>query len=225
MAVCYVNSCYGVEAFCSSRGVCELKTPEIVPRLEVGSWGDAVSVDEAASKEEEDVLVVKHQDQVVVFTPESNNEESPKESNGDESAENGVLVVKHEGKVVVFTPESDEVSEQDAITTIDGLSMSMNLEQNAFEFEWIDSMFDRVDSVFESLMAHVEAETTTTTTSSTTTSTTTVATAPLEETDDADTDFSWVELKEDENDVDDADFELSLSMSMIDEISIDYTWA
>lgn len=138
------------------------------------------------------------------------------ENETNEEADGDVLAVEDEGKVVVFTSHNEEEA-QDEIPSIELLSMSMDLDQNnfAFNFDWIDTLFEKVDTIFDSFASEEESVTTTSTLPATIGSETTI---PNE----ADDFFSWVELEEDKETDDDASLEFSLSM--VEEISVDYTW-
>lgn len=83
----------------------------------------------------------------VVFTSESG-----------EGIENDILVVKHEDKTDIFALETnEEINQQEEAMTVDSFSMSMNLEQCKFTFDWFDNILDLVDSVLESREArHVQ---------------------------------------------------------------------
>jgi hypothetical protein len=80
----------------------------VVPRLEGWDWNDS-GVDN--EEKEEDVLVVKHQDQVAVFSPKSSSKTAAagsKDNAGEEETDGDVSDVEEGSKLISFTFENEE---------------------------------------------------------------------------------------------------------------------
>ena len=183
VAACFVNSCFGLEAYCSlEKGVCELKSPEIFTIHDAVSWEEE---GDASSEEGDGTFLLKHDGHEIVFTLEQETAEPTAPVVEVQPAEQtDTVVMKHapDETKVIFDTDTSEMSEEEI--SENEFSMSMTLEQHNLTFQWDDS-----DTKID--LQH-EVETT----------------VPK----DGHTDFSWVTLEEDDDSNDDAILEISMSM-------------